>query len=382
MLYISQGNIPSRWAHTFQTMKMAQAFSEIVPEFKLVIQQNWLFKYLPKFNLKKWYGLTSEFSIEKLTSFKLPYRRILKNVWDKDFDRQAIDYSLKQKPDIIYTRSPYCACLCCEKELNTILEIHISEKDPEFIHAVSAQKYPSFLGVVTVTDSLKCKYVQANLRADRIFVWPDAVNPAAFSNLLGKDVMKKKFKFHDGLTALYAGHFYPHKGVQYIVEAAKLLPHINFCLIGGWKNDIARLKASASGIKNIAFKGFLPHELIPEYLCACDFLILPNSGKHPHSKDTSPMKLFEYMASGKPIIASDIPAFKDILQNRKNALLVTPDSSEAIAAGILELIENQELALNLSETARSDSSRYSWHQRANDILEHFKVSLSINGKNP
>ena len=102
---------------------------------------------------------------------------------------------------------------------------------------------------------------------------------------------------------------------------------IRFC--GGVPNMILiNSEKKAKGSENILVLGHKPHKTMPVFLKAADVLVLPNSAKEEISRSyTSPLKLFEYMASGRPIVASDLPSIREVL-NENNSLLVSPDSSE------------------------------------------------------
>lgn len=118
--------------------------------------------------------------------------------------------------------------------------------------------------------------------------------------------------------------------------------------------------------------GHRPHQEIPYWLKAADVLVLPNSAKEKISRFyTSPLKLFEYMASGTPIVASDLPSIREVL-NEKNAVLVKPDSPEFLTAGIMKVLENPYLSDKISKQAFQDVQNYTWEKRAEKILRFIK----------
>ena len=118
--------------------------------------------------------------------------------------------------------------------------------------------------------------------------------------------------------------------------------------------------------------GHRPHIEIPYWLKAADVLILPNSAKEKISQFyTSPMKMFEYMASQKPIIASELPSIKEVL-NENNAILVESDNFKALARGIEKALKDNELSDKISQRAYSDVQDYTWQKRAENILNFFK----------
>src|SRR5690606_28470778 len=91
---------------------------------------------------------------------------------------------------------------------------------------------------------------------------------------------------------------------------------------------------------------------------------LPNRRTHISDRYTSPLKLFEYMAAGRPIVASDLHALREVLRHDENALLVAPDSPAALAEALRRLIDGRELSRRLAQRARQDAAEYGWDTRA------------------
>ena len=107
---------------------------------------------------------------------------------------------------------------------------------------------------------------------------------------------------------------------------------------------------------------------------AADVLVLPNRRDGGQSEYfTSPMKMFEYMASGTPLVASNLPSLREVL-SETNAFLVEPDSASALAAGIREVLSRPEQAQSRALQAHHDVAKYSWHQRAQGIIKFISSS--------
>ena len=82
----------------------------------------------------------------------------------------------------------------------------------------------------------------------------------------------------------------------------------------------------------------------------------------------SPLKLFEYMASKTPIVATDLPSTGEILRDGENAVLVEPDDPKALAEGIERTLSDAELAARIGRQAREDVRQYTWGERAANIM--------------
>jgi glycosyltransferase involved in cell wall biosynthesis len=93
---------------------------------------------------------------------------------------------------------------------------------------------------------------------------------------------------------------------------------------------------------------------------------------HIASYFTSPLKLFEYMASGKPIVASDLPAIREVLSHNTNSILVPPDNPEALAGGVRYILENPAMGEKIARQAAVDVLSYTWDERTKKIMDFIR----------
>ena len=122
----------------------------------------------------------------------------------------------------------------------------------------------------------------------------------------------------------------------------------------------------------LKFVDRVPNSEVPRVIKACDVCTIPWPWTEFSAYYTSPMKLFEYMAGGVPIVASDLPSIKEILRHDKNAWLVPPGDPSALAEGIKTLLTDQGRAQRLSQKACEDVQRHTWKTRAAQIVELVK----------
>jgi glycosyltransferase involved in cell wall biosynthesis len=167
----------------------------------------------------------------------------------------------------------------------------------------------------------------------------------------------------------YSGHVYPWKGVDLLIDALAELPGVRGLIIGGHpgEGDMARLQARSRQLgleSRVVFAGMVaPHEVAAR-LEPADVLVLPNPDTAVSARYTSPLKLFEYLAMGRPIVASNLPAFREVLTDRQNALMFEPGSSQALACAIRAVLGDRGLATALAQRAGETAGDYSWDRRA------------------
>lgn len=191
---------------------------------------------------------------------------------------------------------------------------------------------------------------------------------------------------HDPPRVGYAGHLYPWKGVDVLLEAVSHLPGVHATIVGGLAGepDLERTAAAARrlGIADrVTMVGAVRPPRVAAELAAMDALVLPNTATHVSALYTSPLKLFEYMAAGRPIVASDLPSIREVLREGDNALLVTPGDAQELALAIKRVLDDRELAARLSGAAWRDVQAYGWERRA-ERLEAVMVEACGRGNRP
>ncbi len=174
----------------------------------------------------------------------------------------------------------------------------------------------------------------------------------------------------------YFGHLYAGRGVKIIEQMAKARPGVLFLLFGGNEKDINDRK-NVNQFSNLIYMGHVPYPVAQQAMKSVDVLLMPYQESvsigvpdHDTARWMSPMKMFEYMATGVPIISSDLPVLCEVLKNGKNALLAPPNKSESWIAALDILLSNKKLAHSLGACAHKDyKNNHTWLIRANNILD-------------
>lgn len=169
----------------------------------------------------------------------------------------------------------------------------------------------------------------------------------------------------------HAGQLYPGRGIEETIEAVSGIQGALLLLVGGQAEDIARLRewAQSRGFDHcVRFVGQVPNDQVPTYLWAADVLVMPYTSRTRTAPFMSPLKMFEYMAAGRPIVATDFPSVREVLQDRHSAILVPPDEIGPLREGIQLALLEKDQAAKIAENARREVRKYEWGQRAHRIL--------------
>lgn len=355
---------------------MAEAFGTVCRDFELVTQIHPSLISRKRFDFNKWYGVRNNFKIVQIPLEEAPFENIYDAVRYPKFDEAAADYAQSLRPSVIYTRSENAGRICVNNGLPTIIETHIEPSNGNFKRVLAVKNRDSLLGVVTISSVLREMYIRQGLGENKILVWPDAVDVEAFNFEKDPNGLREKLGLRkDAFMATYCGHLYPNRGIRTIFETAKLCPEVTFLIVGGWEKDVEKRIHEARKISNVKFVGFVVNSDIAQYLKASNILLLPYSRNCETAEWMSPLKLFEYMASNRPIIASDLISIRQHLENGRSCLFADPDDSQSMRECILTLKSDVKLARDLARNAYKDVLPFTWIRRARDILSTFSQDV-------
>jgi glycosyltransferase involved in cell wall biosynthesis len=232
--------------------------------------------------------------------------------------------------------------------------------------------------VVVVSEALRQELTERGVEQRRILVNPNGVDPDRYHPGVDGTAVRRQLGIGEAVVIGFVGTFGPWHGAEVLAEAARELlfnhPDSPWCFLfigDGQRMPAVRRVLAGPGVEDhCRFAGLVPQSEGPSYMAACDILVaphVPNADGSPFFG--SPTKLFEYMAMGKPIVASDLDQIGDVLSDGHDALLVEPGDPSALAGAIQWLADTPGLAQRLASNARQTAlDRHTWRRHTQRIL--------------
>ena len=211
-----------------------------------------------------------------------------------------------------------------------------------------------------------------------VHVAPNGVELARYRDLPNPEEARQALGLPEGFTAGYTGHFYAGRGMGLMMDLAKAFPNTRFLWVGGDPSDVILWEKhlETQGIHNITLTGFIDNAVLPQYQAAADVLLMPygtsiaGSGGGDSAEIASPMKMFEYLAAGRPILSSDLPVIHEVLSDQ-NAVFCPPGDLDAWKVSFSELRQNPAKRAALAAAAKMTAEKYTWCSRADAALKKF-----------
>lgn len=371
IIYIANIRLPTEKAHGIQVMQMCRAFAVAGHAVELVVPRR--LNYLQR-DPFAYYGIDKNFKVTKIPTIDLVgFGQIGFMIETLSFAlfgfALLVVKRLTGKKFTVYSRDEWC--LLFFGLFPFFWEPHTAKNSYAARYAVKNAK-----GVVTISEGLRKHFEKSTgISKDKLLVARDGFDPHEFENLLTAEDARKKLGVPlDKKIVLYTGHFYKWKGVDTLIESMKYLgSDILLYVVGGAPEDMRRYQALAEGNSQIHLVGHRPHQEIPLWLSLADVLAIPNSSKEDISRlYTSPLKLFEYMASGRPIVASNLQSLREVL-HEESAYFVEPDNAQNLAHGIKRALEDPIRAEGRARRAQNDVREYTWEKRAQKIFQFIEA---------
>lgn len=368
ILYVGSPQLFKEGASSIHVAKMCEAFAMLNHNVELIlpIDKSQLDSFFGYYNIHKKFKInpTVGFSSGSLRHFIHGVLSLFKL------------FSVK-KYDYIVTRNLLFAYLASFFYSKIIIDIH--HPPINYISKLAIKRFLLSKNIFKIScnsEGTKDSLVKTFFPSSKLEVLHNGVNVETFKPQKNLSQFKKCLQIpEDYKVVSYVGNTYKGRGIEKIVELSKTNKDIFFLVVGGEDEDNREYEKDVlNNQANILFTGHVNNIEIPNFLAISDVLLIPYTsdftikGGSKAFEYSSPIKLFEYLSAGKPIIASNLPSISRILSNGQNSLLVEPDSTEDLNDKLKKLLGDHELSKEISENSLKLSKEFTWVGRARRML--------------
>ncbi len=392
LIYIANIRVPTEKAHGLQIMQNCEALADAGASVEL-----WAARRVNTSELRAipdvfaHYGVKHNFTLRRLICLDLLWlvpdrtdalaKLIFALQWIT-FTLAAFIRAAFTRADVFYSRDPLILLVLSliKPRKSLTYEAH-SASSGHMGKAIQRATVRRVGTVFATTRALADDLIALGADASRTFVAHDGVRAARFANLPGKAEARREIGWDEGAFIVgYVGRLQTmamDKGVGALVEALAQVGGCSLALVGGPDDHAAALKARWIELgqpeSTFLYAGQVPPDDVPRCLTAFDVCAMPFPETKHFAYYMSPLKLFEYMAAGRPVIASDLPSVREVVAHDESALLIGPANVDDLAAAVRRLRDDPALRERLGSAAQKIvMDHYTWASRAKMILEKIR----------
>ena len=390
LVYISLMRLPTERAHGLQIMQNCEAFADAGCEVTLWVARRWNTRDMRRIRDPfAYYGVARNFAIRRMPCLDIfplfpsnsAGARLAFYLLQFTYALVMLLYLPFVRADIFYSRDELLLALMSwlKGKDKLAYEAHLFPSSGRGA-ALQARVCRRAGSIIAITSPLRDDLVgQRDADPARVIAAHDGVRQSRFEDVPDRASARRRIGWDEGAFIVgYLGSLRMiglDKGVGMLLQAVAKAPECHLALVGADAADVDQLreawrKLGRDALQFLAVRRVPPGD-VPIILSALDVCAMPHPATRQFARYTSPLKLFEYMAAGRAIVASDLPGWSDVVVDEESALLCPPDDIAAWTAAIARLRDDPELRARLGETAREKAlSEFTWSARAHKILAH------------
>lgn len=374
LIYITNTRLPSEKANSYQSMQMCSSFAKYFDKVELWTGKGNNTDELTAIkDIFQYYNVKKSFVVRRFFQFDSKFLAHINEFFWANFKGFIFAVNVcinlikfrNSKEVIFYTRIWHVLyVISIFKKLGLIQNqiYYESHKFSSFLLKILS----SVDGLIVINNYLKNLYFENSFES--VLLAHDGVNIAEYREISNYEFQPNKKKFN----VVYTGSLALWKGVYTLFDSLEYLPtNVELIFVGGsdkYLDDFIKYVEARGGKSRVSIIPHIPKNELLQYTEIAEVLVLPNSAKDKMSLYTSPIKMFEYMASKRPIVASNLPSIKEVLSNWSNSILFEPDNPIDLANKILNVLRTD--CSDLVDRAAKDVLPYTWDMRAESITRY------------
>jgi len=385
LIYVVNARMPTDKAHGHQIATMCNEYAQLGHEVELWVPTR---KNPITEDVFEYYDLPRSFTVRYIPTFDFI-----------QFEKMIGRYGgLLQVPSFLVSFLAFLAFKHPKRD------VHFLSRNPDIVWVASRLGYSTvyechdwfrrhtkrslwFLkkayGVIATNALIAQEFLDRGFQKEQVHVAPNGVSLERFALSMSKEEALDRLDISDALknvcressVLMYTGSYTTmgvDKGIDLVLEALASLPHTSFIAVGGAEWEVQKYQEVASKLgvtERCHFEGRVSQDDIAIYQQIADILVMPFPKKAHYERHMCPLKMFEYMASGRPIIASRLPSIQQVLKHETNAVLIDPGDAVVFTEVVQSLAKDDYLSKRLAKVALADVSKHTWRQRAVRIVD-------------
>ena len=373
--FVVNARIPTKKAYGIHVAKMSEAFLETGNELVLVTPRT----KASSESVRTFYGLRKEVNVKTLFTF---------DAYDKGrvgfllssliFSASCLVYfwtrNSLSKNEIVYTTDmdSFSFTFLPFSGLPVFSEMHDWRGNTSYTRSF----FRKVSGIIaTNTETARRLQHAFHVPDSKICIEANGVDLEAFSKNISKEEARNELGIiTNAKIALYLGRFYEWKGLSILLKVAPLTPEISWYAVGGTREELQAATGAKELPQNILVPGECTLEEVPLWLAAADVLLIIGTKSNEQSyKHTSPMKVYEYMAAERPVVASATPALESII-SKEEVFWCTPDDAASLLNSVQEAFSSSHKSSMLIR-AKQSAEEHSWMKRAQRITAFMEKQM-------
>ena len=378
LVYVANQYLPSNYVDSIQVIKTVEALALAGARVSLVVPAVLTWPPLTRARLER--RIAEFYGLDDLPFDLLPVPTLPRTAWEFEKELPGLFaplFTSRRSDTVFYTRYWLPFYTACWFHPRVVFETH---RDVAKLHPLSfrylrwASQRRNLLAVVTNADLVTGLLREGGVCAEKVVTVHNGHDGSLFAEPLDSAEARRRTGLPLGRhLVFYGGTIGAHKAPEVLLALARQCKDLLFCIAG---EATPAFREAALSCGNVLLTGWLGPEALRDHLAAADVLLIPPSSRPllEARRTLLPLKLYQYLAAGRPIVAPDLPDIREVLDG-DNALLVAPDRLEDGVMALRRLLAGPDLSAKLAKAALQTAKRYTWVSRGQRLLAILEARL-------
>jgi glycosyltransferase involved in cell wall biosynthesis len=388
IIVLSDEHFPHTGADTEVIMKTSAAMGAAGADVQLIVPRLWK-NHLSTDEVLAHYGVSATFELVRVPTWPPPERKLRLERLLHGFVGPLL--GRLRRADVVHSRDALALAVAHVAHIPWSLETYrrYAEEQPWLPRLFRRLDFSRNIGAVAHSEACAADLKQLGFPSSAVLVARCGCDPDVYDGIDRAAARSRLGIASDARVLGYAGNVAAAKGIDELFDVAAALPEVTVLVVGGNAGQVETLRETVSrkNLTNVILTGRQPPSGVPQQLAAADILFSPTLTRNSFAGSLAehlplkilpgtPLKLYGYMAAGRPIVAADQPINREVLRHEEQSLLFPAADVAGAAAAVRRLVAEPALAQRLGARAREQAREHTWAQRGREIVGFFERRLA------